>query len=157
MRMETSISHAMIEPDYCTILNVSWFYCIPGVGSVDSLSIDSQGLGTVLKQPNVVLIFVRVKCNLLLLAPSWIHVIVGMKITPLSIVVAKGDSAAHYDIHWNILHGLRIQGGLELRGHEAIAITRVNQAEEMDTKKSHIERHRDTDQAEHTSEEVFEP
>lgn len=71
--------------------------------------------GLVLQDPNIVLVLVWVKSDLLLLASSWVHVVVGVEVSALSIVVAERDTTSKRNIHWHVLHCLGVQSSLEFR------------------------------------------
>lgn len=81
----------------------------------------------------------RVKRYLLLLAASWVHVAVGMKVTTLGVPVTERHTAPIGDVCWHSLHSLRIQSSLELGRHEAVALARVNKADEVDAEHGHVE------------------
>lgn len=82
---------------------------------------------------------------------------VRVEITALGVVVAEADPATKSDIGCNVGHALVVEGSLEFRRHEAVTVTRVDQAEEVDRKHADIEANWDNDQAEETGKEVFEP
>jgi len=130
---------------------------VPGSRSIDCFASSIEWLSLVLKQPDIVLVLVWVERDLLLLAAGWVHVNVRMKITTLCVVVTECNSAAESDVGWGVSHALVIQGGLEFRRHEAIALAWVCQAEEMDSKHGHVKGDWDNDQAENASEEMLEP
>lgn len=160
VRMETAIRCDVVQPDDTTILNIDGAKVIPSLGASEVrasviLRHDRQGL--VLHDPDVVLVLVRVEGDLLLLATGGVHVAVGMEITTLRVPVTKRDTASVSDIRWYILHALGVESSLELRRHETITVTRVNQAYEVNGKHSHVERDGNDDKTEETGEEVLEP
>jgi hypothetical protein len=111
----------------------------------------------VLNKEHIVLILVRVEGDLLLLATSGVHVLMGVKVTALSVVVAKADTCAKSDISRDISHTLSVESRLELAAHESITITRVDEADKVDSEHGHVESNRNDDQAESTGKKVLEP
>jgi hypothetical protein len=75
------------------------------MGAIDWVSRDIKGLCHVFKEPNVVLVLMRIKSDLLLFAASWVHEVVRVQISSLGVVMPDTDSAAECYIDWNILHG----------------------------------------------------
>src|SRR5687768_8599004 len=74
MRMQAAVGRAVIKTKNSTILDVDRLgKSVPGLGTVDGLAVDSKGLSLVLKKPDVVVILVRIQCNLLLLTASRVH------------------------------------------------------------------------------------
>jgi len=69
--------------------------------------------------------------------------------------MADGDTAAHDDIGGDILHTLVVESGLELGAHEAITVTRVLEADEVDGEHGHVEGERNDDETEDTSHKVL--
>lgn len=68
MRMETTVGRQMIETENCAILDIGSFgEVVPRASSVDGLTIDTERLGLVLKEPDVVVILVGIESDLLLL------------------------------------------------------------------------------------------
>jgi len=65
------------------------------------------------------------------------------------------DSATESNIDRNILHRLGVESSLELRAHESISITGVNQAEEMDPEHCHVECYWDHNEAEYPCHEML--
>lgn len=126
MRMKAAIGGHVVKLDGISILNeVWWVGRIPGMRAIDWLTVHVKRLRHVLKEPQVVLVLVWVESDLLLLTPGGVHKIVRVQVTSLSVVVSNGDSAAKYNIDWNILHGFGVESGLEFGAHESISITRV--------------------------------
>jgi hypothetical protein len=160
VRVQTTVSGDVVEPDDTAILDIVGAKIIPslGAGQVRACVVlrhDRQSL--ILHDPDVVLILVGVQSDLLLLATGGVHVAVRVKVTALCVPVAERNAAAVCNIGWNVLHALGVQCGLELGGHEAITVTRVDQADEMNREHGHIEGDWDNDQAEQASKEVLEP
>lgn len=151
MGMKTTASSQVEKLDGVTILDEGRrAKSVPSERSVYWLSLDIKGLGHVLEEPDVVLVLVGVECDLLLLAASGIHEVVGMQVSSLSVVVSDAHSATKSNIDWDILHSLGVKRGLELRAHESISITRVNQAKEVDSKHGHVECDWNNNKAEHS-------
>ena len=160
--VKTAVGHEVVVTDMGAILDVHRCERIPshwsrnrGVSSGVCCPVD--WLSGVLKQPNIVLILVRVQRDLLLLRSPRIHVLMGVEVSALSIVVTETDTRAESNVCRDICHSLGVQGGLELRGHEAIAIARVDKTKKVDGEESHVEGQWNNDQAKDASEEVFEP
>lgn len=140
MRVETAIGSHVVELDSITVLDIGrWVDGIPSKRSIDWLTINIQRLRHVFQKPDVVLILVGIKCDLLLLASSGIHEVVRMQVPSLGVVVTDADSATECNIDWNILHSFGVECSLELRAHKSISIARVNKAEEVDTEHGHVE------------------
>ena len=78
-----------------------------------------------------------------------------VQVSTLGVVMSDTDSAPKGNIDWYILHGLRVESGLELGAHESITITWVDQAEEMNTEHSHIKSDRDNNEAEDSGHQVL--
>ena len=132
----------MIQSDDSAVLDVVRAKSVPGLGASQVRSgvvfgHDRQSL--VLHDPDVVLILVWVEGDLLLLASGGVHVAVRVKITTLCVPVTQRDAASECNVGWNILHTLGVQSSLEFGRHEAIALTRVDKAEEVDSKHGHVE------------------
>jgi hypothetical protein len=149
MRMETTVGLEVVQLDSVAVLDKSWRALgIPRGRAVDGLPGDVKRLSLVLEKPYVVLILVWVKSDLLLLAASWVHEVVRMKVSALGVVMSDADPATKPNIDRNILHRLGVESSLELGAHESISITGVNQAEEMDTKHGHVKCQWDHNEAE---------
>ncbi len=130
----------MEKLDGVTILDeMRWLKSVPGKGTIDWLSFDVKGLGHILEEPDVVLIRVGVQSDLLLLASSGVHKVMGVQVSSLGVVVSNTNSTTECNIDWYILHSLGIKSSLELRAHESISITWVYQAKEVDSEHCHIE------------------
>lgn len=156
MRMETTVGWQMIETENHAVLNIRKFgEVVPRASSVDRLTIDTQRLGLVFEEPDVVVILVGIEGNLLLLGAGRIHQGVRMQIASLGVDVPDGNTAAQKDVSRHILHALGVQSRLELRAHEAITFARVGEAQEVDTKHGHVEGKRDDNQAESAGHEVL--
>ena len=156
MRMQAAVGWAVVKTNNGTVLDVNRLRKgIPGLGTVDGLAVNSKGLGLVFKKPDIVVILVRVQCNLLLLAASRVHKRVRVQIATLGIDMADSDTAAHHDVGGNVLHSLVVEGGLELGAHKAVTISRVLEADKMDGEHGHVESHGDDDKAEYPSHEVL--
>lgn len=160
MRVEASISCNVIESNNRTVLYVVWAYAVPGLWTCEvwtSVVLRHDGQRLVLHDPDIVLILVGIEGDLLLLATSRIHVAVGVKVPTLGVPMSNGDAASEGNISRDGLHTLRVQGCLELRGHESIAFTGVDEAYEVNSEHGHVKRHWDNNQAKQTGEEVLEP
>lgn len=156
MGMDSSMSHQMIQPDRSSVFNKLCRQIVPRIWTLH-LTVRTERLSLVLYNKQIVLIFVRIECNLLLLASTGIHVTVRMKIAPLCVVVADGNSGAKHDVSRDILHTLGVQGGLEFRGHETVTISGIDKADEVNRKHSNIEADRNDNKTEHSGKEVLEP
>lgn len=153
MRVQPSISRNVKQPDLCSVLNVN---CRSDfVKAANSNTI--YGVCLVLHDPEVVLVLVRVKSDLLLLASSRVHMIVGVEITTLGVPMPNANPGAKGDVGRGISHRLAVECGLELAGHKSITITRVHQAEEVDGKHGHVESNGNDDKAECSGTEVLAP
>ena len=86
---------------------------VPGASAVDRLSVYAEGLSLVLQEPDVVVILVRVECDLLLLASSGVHEGVRVNVAALGVDVANRYAATKDDIGGHILHSLGVGGCLE--------------------------------------------
>lgn len=135
---------------------------VPGQGAWDGC-ISSRvggpvdGLGLVLHDPDVVLVLVRVEGDLLLLGAGGVHVGVGVQVATLRVVVPERDAGAEGNVGGHVGHGLAVERGLELGRHEAVAVARVDEAEEVDGEECHVDGGGDDDQAEDAGEQVLEP
>lgn len=130
---------------------------VPGLSSVDLLAVDSKRLGLVLKEPKVVLVLMGIESDLLLFATGGVHEGVRVQVAALCVGVSDADTATKSDVGGHILHTLGVEGRLELGAHEAVAVTRVDQAEEVDGKHGHVEADRNNDEGEGASHEVLGP
>lgn len=80
-----------------------------------------------------------------------------MKVSTLGVVMPDGDTGAVCDVCRDAMHALGVKGCLELRGHEAIAITRVAETGEVDGEHGHVKGDRDSDETEDAGEQMLEP
>jgi hypothetical protein len=71
--------------------------------------------------------------------------------------MTDADPGTKGDICWDILHAFVIEGGLKFRRHEAVPVSGVHQAEEVNRKDSNVKSNRDNNKAKHTCKEMFEP
>jgi hypothetical protein len=71
--------------------------------------------------------------------------------------MADANPAAHDDISRNVLHPFGVEGGLELRAHETITLTRVDQSSEVDGEHGKVKRQGNDNQGEDASHEVLAP
>lgn len=158
VRVQTAVGRLVVQSDSSAVLEVRKLSeAVPGVGSVDGKSVNIEGLSLVLEQPNVVLVLVRVESDLLLLTSSGVHQSVRVKISSLSVDVADGNTATKENIGGNILHALAVESSLELGAHETISLTRVGEAEEVDSEHGHVEGDGNDDETEDASHEVLGP
>lgn len=162
VRVQTTISGNVVETDERTVRDPFRVEAIPSVRSGDGgvsgrIHSPIDRLRLVLNEEDIVLIFVRVESDLLLLATSRVHVRVGVQVATLGVVVTETDARAKSHVCGDIGHSLGVECGLELAAHEAIAITRVDEANKVDGKHGHVEGDWDDDQAEDAGEEVLEP
>jgi hypothetical protein len=156
MRVKAAMSGTMVKTKDGTVGDVLRLRKgVPGLGAIDGLAINSKRLSLVLKEPHVVVVLVRVQGDLLLLATGRVHERMRVEVTTLSVDMADGDTAAHDDIGGDILHTLVIESGLELGAHEAITVTRVLEADEVDGEHGHVEGERNDDETEDTSHKVL--
>jgi hypothetical protein len=158
--VEASVGGDVVEANDTTIFDVGRTNVVPSFRAGEvwaSVVIWHDWQSLVLQDPDVVLVLVGIEGNLLLLATSRVHVAVRVEVSTLSIPVAQRDTASISDVSGNSLHALGVQCRLELGRHEAIAFTRVDQADEVDSEHGHVKRNRDDDETKHASEEVLEP
>jgi hypothetical protein len=80
-----------------------------------------------------------------------------VQVATLGIQVTNADSGTKGDIRGNILHRFGVQGCLELRGHESITFSRVDQAHEMNSEHGKVKPKRDDNETEDSGEEMLEP
>lgn len=73
-----------------------------------------------------------------------------MEVSTLGIVMPDGDVGAECDVCGNTVHALRVESGLELGGHEAVAISRVAEAGKVNGEHGHVKYDGDSDEAEDT-------
>lgn len=99
----------------------------------------------------------RVQGDLLLLGAGGVHVTVRMEVSALGVMMPDGDAGAICDVCGDAVHALRVEGGLKLGGHEAITISRVTEAGEVDSEHGHVECNGDGDEAEGAGKQVLEP
>jgi hypothetical protein len=71
--------------------------------------------------------------------------------------VTNADPGTKGDICGNILHRLGVQSCLELRGHEPITFSRVDQAHEMNSEHGKVKSKRDDNETKDSGEEMLEP
>lgn len=128
---------------------------VPGLGSVDGLAVASEGLGLVLEQPDVVLVLVGVEGDLLLLGSGRVHEGVRVEVAALGVDVADGDTAAEENIGGDVAHTLVVESRLELGAHEAVTVTGVDEANEVDGEHGEVEGGGNDDEAEDASEKVL--
>lgn len=156
--VKTSVRGNVVETDHITILDVVLGHVldvVPSTCAVDRLAVDVKRLSLVLDKPNVVVILVGVKSDLLLLTAARVHERVGVEVSALRVDMSEAESAAECDIDRNVLHTLVVQGGLEFGTHEAISVTGVAKAQEVDSEHGHVEGRGDDDQAEYTGQKVL--
>ena len=67
------------------------------------------------------------------------------------------DSATEDDINRDVLHGFRVEASLKFGRHETIAVSGIDEANEVDGEHEHVEGYGNAYQTEGASEEVFEP
>jgi hypothetical protein len=146
----------MVKADNGSILDEAHGGVVPGIRALN-LTIRTQRLSLVLHDEHVILILVGIESNLLLLAAGGVHVVVRVQITTLGVVVTNADTGAEGNVRRHILHGLGVQRSLELRRHEAITFSRVDQAEEVNTEHGHVETQGNDNQTKNAGEEVLEP
>ena len=162
VRVHAAISGDVVKTDQTAILDERCLLVIPsqrtGEGGVSG-RVDGpvDWLGGILHEKHVVLILVGVKSDLLLVAAGGVHVRVRMEIATLGVVVANADARSKGNVGWDISHTLGVKGGLKLAAHEAVAITRIDEAEEVDSKHAHVEADGDNDQAEDASKKMLKP
>lgn len=80
-----------------------------------------------------------------------------MEVSTLGVVMPDGDTGAVCNICRDAMHTLRVEGRLEFGGHEAIAVTRVAEAGEVDGEHGHVKGDRDNDETEDAGEQMIEP
>ena len=154
--METAACWQVHQLDNVPILNISWWAkCIPRKRPIYWLALDVERLRDILNEPDVVLVFMGVEGDLLLLASRWIHQVVGVQVPPLSVVMSDADSASESDINRDILHAFRVESSLEFGAHESVSITRVNEADEVDSKHGQVECKGYDNQTEDTSNQML--
>jgi len=156
VRVNASVRDLVVQTNDRSIFDVAGGQVIPSIRALD-LSVGAQRLSLILHDEEVVVILVGVESDLLLLAASRVHVVVGVQVTTLGVKVTNADSRTERNIGGNVLHALGVQSGLEFGRHEAIALTRVDQAEEVDRKHAHVEPNRDDNQTKNTGGKVLEP
>ena len=157
VRMQATVGLKVVEPkDHLVLDEVERRESIPSLWTVDG-AIETFGLGLILEQPYVVVVLVRVQGDLLLLASGGVHMVMGMQIAALGVVVSEGDPAAKRHVNGHVLHRFRVERRLEFRGHETVAVTRINQAYKVDGEHAHVKRQRDDDEAERSRKQMLEP
>ena len=160
--VNTAVSDDMVQAEDRSVSNPFRVELVPGHwprnGSVTGrVAGPVNRLSLVLQKEHVVLVLVGVKSDLLLLATSRVHVLMRVQVAALSVVVTKADTCAKCDIGGHISHCLCVEGGLELAAHEAVTVTRVHKAYEVDREHGHVKGDGDDDQAESASKEMLEP
>jgi hypothetical protein len=154
--MQATVGRAVVKTKNSTVLDVDRLgEGVPGIGTIDGLTVNAKRLGLVFKKPDVVVILMRIQCNLLLLATGGVHKRVRVKVATLCIDMADSDTAAHHNVGGDILHSLVVEGGLELGAHEAITISRVLETDEVNGEHGHVKSKRNDDQTEYSGHEVL--
>lgn len=93
----------------------------------------------------------------LTLATTGITVRMRVEVTALRVDMAYGDFGAKGDVGERVRHAATPECMLEFRAHEAVALTRVGQNEEMNAKHGHVEDGGDQDEADGARHEVLDP
>ncbi|THW59526.1 hypothetical protein D6D20_06439 [Aureobasidium pullulans] len=137
VRVDAAVSDDVVELEDGAIFDQGRFDAVPCPRGRNVGTVNVDGLSLVLEEPNVVLILMGVESDLLLLAASGVHVAVRVQVASLSVVMTDRDTAAESDICGNVLHTLAVESRLELGRHETIAVTRVDEAEEVDGEHAH--------------------
>lgn len=107
VRVEATVGWLMVQSQDIPVLDVGRLrQRIPGISAVDRLAIDSERLGLILQEPHIVLILMRIQCDLLLLRSSRVHEGMRVKVAALSVDMANRDSTTHQNIRRDILHAL---------------------------------------------------
>ena len=89
VRMKTAVGGHVVKLDGISVLDEAWRVDgVPSVRAIHRLTVDTKRLGHVLKEPQVVLIFVRVEGNLLLQAAGGVHKVVRVQIASLGIMMS---------------------------------------------------------------------
>lgn len=145
MRVNAAVGNDVVKFDDGAVVHESRVNIVPSERALDFVSTGIQWLGLVLQEPDVVLILVWVESDLLLLAPSRVHVAVRVEVSALSVVVTQGDTATKHYIGGNILHALAVESRLELGRHETVAVTRVDKAEEVNGEHANVKSDGDDD------------
>lgn len=156
MGVKSSVGKRMVKPDHCAVFDVTGSDVIPSQRSLH-FTVGAKRLGRVLENKEVVFVLVGIQRDLLLSTAGGEHVRVRMQVASLSVQMTEADAGTKSNISRNISHGLGIQSGLELRRHEAIAITGVHQTQKVNRKHSAVEADGQQNQAENPSREMFEP
>jgi hypothetical protein len=97
----------MVESYHRTILDVLGSNIVPSVRALN-LSKGTKGLGLVLKDEDIVLVFVRIESDLLLFASRGIHMGMGVKVATLGVQVTKAHTRTENNVCRNILHPLGV-------------------------------------------------
>jgi hypothetical protein len=97
----------MVESYHRTILDVLGSNVVPSVRALH-LSIGTKGLSLILKNEDIVLVFVRIESDLLLFASRGIHVSMRVKVATLGVQVTKAHTRTENDICGNILHSFGV-------------------------------------------------
>ena len=156
MRMQTTVGWQVVQFNGVTVLNEGRrLDSIPSERAIYRLPIRIERLRHVLEEPEVVLILMRIKGDLLLFASSWVHEVMGVQVPSLGIMMPDTDSTAKCNINRNILHGLGIECCLKLGAHKSISITWIDKTDEMDSKHCHVECQWYDDQTENPSNHMF--
>lgn len=82
---------------------------------------------------------------------------VRMEVSTLCVMMPDGDAGAVCNVCGDTMHALGIEGGLELGGHETIAIARIAEAGKVNGEHSHVKCDGDGDEAEDAGEQMLEP
>lgn len=80
-----------------------------------------------------------------------------VQVSALGVDMPESNLRAKRDVGKRVGHAAAPEGVLELRAHEAVALTRVGQDEEVDAEHGHVEDHRDENQADSACDEVLDP
>ena len=160
--VQAAVCRDVVEADEGAVEDVVGGDGVPGEGAGEGgvaggVSAPVDGLGLVLDEPDVVLVFVRVEGDLLLVASRGVHVGVGVQVAALRVVVAEGNARAEGDFGGDVRHAFAVEGGLEFGAHEAVAVAGVDEAEEVDGEHGHVEGGGDDDETEDAGEEVLAP
>jgi hypothetical protein len=114
VRVYAAVSDNVIQADDRSINDPLGIELIPchrsshgGVSSRIGGPIDRLRL--VLNEEDIVLILMRVESNLLLLAASGVHVLMGVEVAALGVVVAEADTRTESDVSWDISHALSVE------------------------------------------------
>jgi hypothetical protein len=162
VRVNTTVSNDMVQAEDRSVNNPFRIELVPGHGSRNGsvagrVTGPVNRLSLVLQEEHVVLVLVGVEGDLLLLATSRVHVLMRVQVATLSVVVAETDTCAKCNISGDVSHGLCVEGRLELAAHEAVTVTRVDEADKVNCEHGHVEGDGNDNQTESASKEVLEP